>query len=44
LKAVKLHAYREPLTVDEVAEPEATGPRGGDAGVGPDVPNRLAHP
>jgi D-arabinose 1-dehydrogenase-like Zn-dependent alcohol dehydrogenase len=26
MKAVRLHAYREPLTVDEVAEPELTGP------------------
>jgi NAD+-dependent secondary alcohol dehydrogenase Adh1 len=26
MKAVRLHAYKEPPTVDEVAEPEATGP------------------
>ena len=26
MKAVRLHAYREPLVVDEVGEPELTGP------------------
>ena len=26
MKAVRLHAYREPPTVDEVTEPEITGP------------------
>jgi hypothetical protein len=26
MKAVGLHAYREPLTVDEVVEPEVTEP------------------
>jgi hypothetical protein len=26
MKAVRLHAYREPPTLDEVAEPEITGP------------------
>jgi NAD+-dependent secondary alcohol dehydrogenase Adh1 len=38
MKAVRLHAYQEPPTVDEVAEPEVTGPldvivRVGGAGV-----------
>src|SRR5687768_3972309 len=26
MRAVRLHAYKEPLSVDEVAEPEITGP------------------